>query len=374
MKTINRIIVPVLLAITVFACSEEDPKAPLIIPTTYDASTFAANTTTQNAVLTALANQVTEAKKGRTPGTVVTLTALQNLYTAGSPSLKTVSTTYYVGKMEGTGGYMDELAKASGGTYAPGTPTGQGGTYGPYLFDENGLEFEQLIEKGQFGAVLYKHATDLMAGTITAATPDQIIAIFGTTPAFPNTTNAANAPVPDKFMATYGARRDNNDGTGLYFQFKNACIKLQAAIKAGDDYKPEQKEALDAIALTWDKINAATIINYAQQATATLSQTTVTDAQKAGALHALGEGIGFAHGWKTIPQAYRKITDAQIDEILTLFNAPAAGTPTVYKFATDAVNELPKLQQIISKQKALYEFTDQEIEGFKNNWVTVQNR
>jgi hypothetical protein len=360
--------------ITLFlaSCNENEPKAPLIIPTEYDGSTFSANTTTQNAVLAALTAQVNEAKKGRTPGTTVTLTSLQNLYTAGSPSLKTVSTTYFAEKMEGTGAYLDELAKASGGTYTPGTPTGQGGTYGPYLFDENGLEFEQLIDKGQFGAVLYKHATDLLSVTVTQATVDQVIAIFGTNPTFPNTTNAAKVPQPDKFMAIYGARRDKNDGNGLYSQLKTAFIKLQVALKAGDAYKAEQQEAIDAIRLTWEKINGATMINYCQQATATLSGTSVTDTQKAGALHALGEGIGFAHGFKSITA--KKITDTQLDEILVLLNAPATGTPTVYKFVTDAVTELPKLQQVITKLKGIYGFTDQEIEDFKNNWVSVQGR
>ena len=367
-------ILATLFALVLASCSEDEPKAPLVVPDTYDGAAFTTNTITQTAVLTALTNITNEAKKGRTPGTVVQLSALQSLYTTGSPSLKTVSTTYFAGKMEGTGGFMDELAKASGGTYTPGTPTGQGGTYGPYLFDENGLEYEQLVEKGQFGAVLYKHATDLLAGTLTAATVDQLVAIFGANPTFPNTNNAAKTPTPDKFMANYAARRDKADGNGLYTQMKNAFIKLQAAIKAGDAYKPEQQEAIDALILTWEKINAGTVINYCQAATATLSGTNPTDAQKSGALHSYGEGVGFTHGWKTIPQQYKKITDTQIDEILVLLNAPAAGTPTSYKFVTDPVTELPKLQQVITKLKAIYGFTDAEIEDFKSNWVTVQGR
>jgi hypothetical protein len=357
------------------ACNDDDdPKAPLVIPAEYDGASFVANTATETTVLNSLAAITTEAKKGRTNGTVVTLESLQGLYTAGSPTLKSVSTTYFAGKMEGAGGYMDELAKASGGTYAPGTPTGQGGTYGGYLFDENGLEFEQLLEKGQFGAVLYKHATDLLAGTITTATVDQLVAIFGANPTFPNTNNAAKTATPDKFMANYGARRDKNDGNGLYTQMKNSFIKLQAAVKAGDEYKQEQKEAIDALTLTWEKINAGTVINYCHAAIATLSATNPTDTEKAGALHAYGEGVGFTYGWKTIPPAYKKITDAEIDEVLVLLNAPAGGTPTSYKFVTDALTELPKLQQVITKLKAIYSFTDAEIEDFKNNWVAVQGR
>ncbi len=367
-------VLAILSTLLLASCNEDEPKAPLVIPTEYDGTAFADNTITQNSILAALAAQVNEAKKGRTPGTGVTVSSLQNLYAAGTPSLKTISTTYFVEKMEGTNGYMDELAKASAGTYTPGTPTGQGGTYGGYLFDENGLEFEQLIDKGQYGAVLYKHATALLAGEITAATVDQLVAIVGANPSFPNTGNAATTATPDKYMANYGARRDKADGKGLYTQLKNAFLKLQAAVKAGDLYKQEQQEAIDTILLTWEKINAGTIINYCHVATATLSSTNPTDAQKASALHAIGESIGFTHGWQTIPQQYKKITDTQIDEVLVLFNAPATGTPTCYTFVTDAVTELPKLQQVIAKLKALYGFTDAEIEDFKSNWVSVQGR
>jgi hypothetical protein len=372
----RKIYLVVSIAIVSFftSCEEDEPRAPLEIPAEYNGSTFTANTSAQNVLLANLTNLVNEAKKGRTPGSVVTLSSLQTLYTTGIPNLKSTSTTYFAGKMEGANGYMDELAKASGSTYTPGIPNGQGGVYEAYLFDENGVEFEQLIEKGQFGAVLYKHATDLLSATITVETVDQLVAVFGASPAFPNSGTASSSATPDKFLANYAARRDKNDGNGFYTQMEAAFIKLQAALKAGDDYKQEQQEAIDVIKLTWEKVNAATVINYCHAATSTLSATSVSNAQKSSALHALAEGIGFAHGWKTIPASFKKITDAEIDEVLVLLNAPASGTPAVYRFVTDAVTELPKLQQVIAKLKNIYGFTDQEIEDFKTNWVSVQGR
>jgi hypothetical protein len=105
-----------------------------------------------------------------------------------------------------------------------------------------------------------------------------------------------------------------------------------------------------------------------------LSSTNPTEAQIGGALHAIGEGIGFIHGYRTIPQNYRTITDAQIDEILSLFNAPAQGKASVYKFATDPSNELPKLQQAMNKLQSIYGFSNQEMEDFKSNWVNIQQR
>ena len=380
MKTIRNITLLLALTLLAFSCKEKETvKAQLQIPAAYDGAGFSTNAATQLAVRQQLAAITDEAKKGRVNGVKLTKTTLDNLFTIGSPSLKSVNTTYFAGKLEGSGGWLDELAKASGGTYTPSaTVAGNGGTFGTgsgsYLFDENGLEMEQIIEKGQFGSVLYKHATDLVSAPLTPATADQLVAVFGANPKFPSSSDAVKHPDPDRQMAVYAARRDKNDGTGFYTQMKNNFTKLQAALKAGNDYQAEQKEAVEAIKLTWEKVNAATIINYCHAVIATMSKTAPTDNEKAAALHAYGESVGFTHGWRTIPQAHKKITDAQIDETLVLLNAPANGTPTSYRFITDPVTELPKLQQVITKLKAIYGFTDQEITDFKTNWVSEQKR
>jgi hypothetical protein len=363
------------LSLLVFfsACGEKE-KAPLAIPATYDGASFAANTATQDAVRSQLEALVNEAKKGRTNGVVVDYTQLSQLYNAGSPSIKSITTSYYADRLDGAGNWLDQLAQASGGAYTPGTPVGQGGTFGAYLFEENGLEMEQLLEKGLFGAALYNHAIALMQGNLTPATADQLVRIFGAHPDFPNTPTAANAANPDKFMANYAARRDKNDGKGLYSQMEASFIRLQAALKAGSEYNDERDQALAAIRLTWEKVNAGTIINYCHSVISTMSATNPTDANKASALHAYGECVGFIHGWRTIPQDFKQISDAEIDEMLTLLNAPYNATPTSYKFITDPLNELPKLTQVITKLKAEYGFSDQEIEDFRKNWVTEQGR
>ncbi len=360
------------------ACNENDERPNLAIPANYEVTNYTSNATIQIALVNQLIALTDEAKRGRA-GTSVTKTALDNLFTASNPSLEAEATTYYKGKLQGTNGWFDELAKASEGTYTPGTPTGEGGVYGSessaYLFDENGLEYEQLIEKGQFGATHYNHAISLISESMTEATADQLLAIFGATPSFPNSGSGNIAVnIRDKAMANYAARRDKNDGNGFYSQIKAQFIKLQAALKAGTEYNQERDEAIAEIKLLWEKVNFATVINYCHTVTSTLSETNLTDNQKAAALHAYGECVGFTHGWRTISQDHKKITDTEIDEILTLFNAPQNATPTSYKFVTDAVNELPKLTQVINKLKAIYGFSTQEVEDFKNNWVSVQNR
>lgn len=361
------------LALLFTACTEKE-KTPLTIPTTYDAAAFVANTATEEAIGAQLTALVTEVKKGRTTGAILYYNTLSNLYNVGNPSLKSITTPYYAARLDGSGNWLEAVAQASGTGYTPGVTAGQGGTYGGYLFDENGLEMEQMIEKGLFGAALYHRAVLLMQGALTPATADQLVRIFGAHPDFPNTPTAGKANNPDKFMAGYAARRDNNAGNGLYFQMKQAFIKLQAALKAGDDYRAERDEALVAIRENWEKVNAATVINYCHSVIATLSATNPSDSDKARALHAYGECVGFAHGWRGIPSGYKTITDAEIDEVLALLNAPYNGVPVSYKFATEPLTELPKLLQVIVKLKGIYGFTDQEIEDFKKNWVTEQGR
>jgi hypothetical protein len=378
MKITTILIATVLSTALVVSCKKKNSERPdLVVPTTYDGSKFAANTATQEALITQLTALTNEAKNGRNEANTVTQANLQNLFIAGSPSLSAEVTSYFKTRLEGTGGWFDELAKASGTTWTPQAPAAgsNGGVYGGYLFDENGVEIEQLIEKGQFNATLYNHAVKLMSGTITIATADQLVAVFGAKPAFANSgSNNVAAENRDRAMANYGARRDKNDGKGMYAQIKVAFITLQAAIKAGAEYNVERDKALEDIQLLWEKINAATVINYCHSPIDKLSQTNPSDADIAASLHAIGEGIGFIQGFKTINQQYRRITDAQIDEILTLFNAPDNGTATVYKFATESLTELPKLQQAITKLQTIYGFTNQEIEDFKSNWVSVQGR
>lgn len=370
MKKLNYLsFVSFLAIVSLVACKKE--ISALIIPTTYESANFVTNAATEISVLSNLAAITNEAKKGRKVSAKVSADSLRFWFGKGNPTLKSLNTVYFGGKLDSE--WFAEIAKSSAATYTPSaTITGEGGTFGGYLFDENGLEMEQLIEKGQFGSVLYNHANTLLAGTITAETVDKVIAIFGANPTFPNTPTATKTTKPDKFMANYAARRDKNDGKGYYTQIKTAFLKLQAAVKGGNDYNKERDEAVAEIRLTWEKINAATIINYCHAVVTIMSKTTTTDAEKGSALHAYGECVGFVSGWRTVPG--KRISDAQIDEVLVLLNAPATGKPTSYKFITAPVTELPKLTQIITKLKVIYGFTDAEVEDFRSNWVAVQGR
>ncbi len=367
-------LIPLCLAagLVFVSCDDDDSPDPLVIPDEYDGSDFAANSTAEAAVRTQLNTFVNKAKEGRTPGVVVAAADLDQLFTSGSPSLEDVTTSYYAGRVTT---WIDELAKASGNTYSAGPPSGEGGTIGGYLLDENGLELEQMLDKGLYGAAMYNHAISLIeSGNLTPATVDRLVQIFGAHPDFPNTNNGNTVANPDQFLANYTARRDKNDGQGLYTQMKTAFITLQAALKAGDSFAAERDQALQDLLETWEKANAATVINYCHQTLDKLSETNLTDDQIGSGLHSYAEAVGFLHGWRTIPTAYKLITDAEIDQLLVKLNAPYDATPTSYKLITDPATELAKVQEVIDDLQALYAFSDQEIEDFKQNWVSVQGR
>ncbi len=361
------------LSAFLFSCDEETTEVTfptLEVPTTYQSENYGVNASTELAVRSNLSDLVTKMQVGRT-GATVSEAELLAAFNAGNPSLKAITTSYYAEKIPN---WFEELAKASGGTFNPTTaPTGNGGVYGGYLFDENGLEMEQVIEKGLFGAALYNHAlTIIKSDNISAADIDRLVAIYGAHPSFPNSGSAETNK--DVFSANYAARRDKNDGNGLYTSIQKNLITAKAAIEKGQNYNQERDKALSDFRYNWEKSNMATVINYLQGTISRLSKTNATDADKASALHAYGEAVGFMHGWKGLSQNDKAISDSEIDQILVLMNAPANGTATSYKFVTDPFNELPKLQSAIDKLQQIYKFTEQEIIDFEYNWVNEQGR
>jgi hypothetical protein len=354
------------------ACSSDDDA--LVIPSEYDGSNFTNNASTELQVLTRLKALRDEAYKGRNSDNIVSAEALNTLYTSGNPSLQSLNTTFYNARIEGDNGFLNQLALASAKSWTLGDTDSEGGTYGGYLFDENGVELEQLIEKGMFAAALYNHAMNVLADDLNGATTDKLVAIFGAHPDFANSTNADKHSNPDRYAASYAARRDKNDGTGFYTEIKRNLIKLQAAIKAGDDFQREREDAMREFRQNWEKSNAATVVNYLNDVISKLSKTNPEAGDIGPALHSLSESIGFILGWKTIRAEHKIITESQIDQVLGYFNYPVDGTPTPYLFGTDRENQLTKLQQALTTIQNVYGFSNQQMEDFKSNWVSIQNR
>jgi len=378
------------------SCKKDDkvtvpPPPELQIPTFYDSTGYAANVVTESQVRAQLAALTRQMQVGRHMDSAVTLAALQTLY--NGTTLRAVTGASYQAKVDTA---LRELARASGKgvRYAwENAPNGDGGviptTVGGrtgYLYDEHVLEMEQVVEKGLFAAAMYNHAVSLIsAGNITEATIDRLVEIYGAKPGFGN--NERNSdPNRDRFSAQYAARRsDTANANSLYAQIKRNLITAKAAVKAGSAFNQLRDQALADFKLNWEKALAATVINYCHSTLDGLRAPNRDDGIVTGAMHAYGEAVGFLSGWKAVPPSQRRITDAQIDELLDLLRAPYNQTANAQSYlflsTNSATAQLYRLDGrndpntgVIERLAQIYGFSNQEVEDFRRNWVNVQNR
>lgn len=378
------------------SCKKDDkvtvpPPPELQIPTFYDSTGYAANVVTESQVRAQLAALTRQMQVGRHMDSAVTLAALQTLY--NRTTLRAVTGATYQAKVDTA---LRELARASGKgvRYAwENAPNGDGGviptTVGGrtgYLYDEHVLEMEQVVEKGLFAAAMYNHAVSLIsAGNITEATIDRLVEIYGAKPGFGN--NERNSdPNRDRFSAQYAARRsDTANANSLYAQIKRNLITAKAAVKAGSAFNRQRDKALADFKLNWEKALAATVINYCHSTLDGLRAPNRDDGIVTGAMHAYSEAVGFLSGWKAVPPSQRRITDAQIDELLDLLRAPYNQTANAQSYlflsTNSATAQLYRLDGrndpntgVIERLAQIYGFSNQEVEDFRRNWVNVQNR
>jgi hypothetical protein len=378
------------------SCKKDDkvtvpPPPELQIPTFYDSTGYAANVVTESQVRAQLAALTRQMQVGRHMDSAVTLAALQTLY--NGTTLRAVTGASYQAKVDTA---LRELARASGKgvRYAwENAPNGDGGviptTVGGrtgYLYDEHVLEMEQVVEKGLFAAAMYNHAVSLIsAGNITEATIDRLVEIYGAKPGFGN--NERNSdPNRDRFSAQYAARRsDTANANSLYAQIKRNLITAKAAVKAGSAFNQLRDQALADFKLNWEKALAATVINYCHSTLDGLRAPNRDDGIVTGAMHAYSEAVGFLSGWKAVPPSQRRITDAQIDELLDLLRAPYNQTANAQSYlflsTNSATAQLYRLDGrndpntgVIERLAQIYGFSNQEVEDFRRNWVNVQNR
>lgn len=342
-------------AFVLVACNNDDEAIPnLEVPSTYTSANFDANVTAERAVRTEIGNLTADLNSAESNAPNAGLTAITY-----PSNLKAVTLPSYASKIEA---WLPELVKAANSSTAfvnpglGGSPSGEGGLLGTRLLDENGLELEQMVEKGSFGAALYNHALTVINGDLNSATTDKLIEIFGTDMSF-NVSAVTNA-------ATYARRRSNlSEQTGFFFDIRDNLLVAKAAIEAGANYNAIRDQALADFKLNWEKSNFATVIFYCN-ATKELITNASNDTDRGNAMHAYAEGVAFTAGWKGISD--KQITDAQIDEILEKLLAKDGETPESHKFLNDA-QLLSNLDEIITLIKGIYGFTDAEVASFYVN-------
>ncbi len=374
MKSIQKIQFAIfcLVLIALASCKKkEDEKPTLTLPGTYNYAGFEANTTDNRRVAKDLVNMTNYIKKGRVNTFSLEVDTLNKYFTNSGtePSLSGLCTPYYRNLIQT---YFQEIVAASGNTWAPNATNETGGVFGTgssaYLFDENGVEMEQLIEKGLFGAVNFKNVVDgfLNHGlhnsdkTQAEAAIDKAFVHFGAATNFPNG-KPVTGETNDIFHAQYAARRNN---LGYYDLLKTNFLTARSAVSGGSSFASSKDEAAMKIKDAWEKTIAATAINYIHATSDRFSKTNPDDNELAAGLHAWGECIGFLHGLKTVTN--KKMTDAQIDVMLEKLNFPVNETPNPVGLIGNP-SEIQEMRSTFSTFKAIYGFSDADIEAMKIN-------
>ncbi|MEM6397696.1 MAG: hypothetical protein AAF741_15210 [Bacteroidota bacterium] len=349
---------------TTSACDDDDGDPMLDVPTTYTSDNFEANVTAERAVITELSAMTTAANLAETnaqSGTTIPAIPYPS-------TLRSVTEGEYADLVEDWLVELVAAANSPDGFQTPDAsgpvPGQEGGKLGSRLLDENGLELEQMVQKGSFGAALYNHAVDVIEnGDLTdPGTIDKLVEIHGTEVDFAvDETTAA---------ATYSRRRsDLTAQTGFFFDIRDALLTARAAIEGGREFDEERDQALNDYLEAWEKSNYATVIFYANRTIDLIQEANNQMGEErentlGDAMHAYAEGVGFTHGFRRID---RKImTDAQIDTVLGLLQAPAGQTPESYRFLIDP-DLLTDLQTIVTTIQGVYGFTEAEVQGFYVN-------
>lgn len=357
------------------SCKKDEKKKELQLPTDYSSVDYQSNTASESGIRRQFLFLTTYMKRAESVSYKLNNDSLLYYYSQfGSPTLSTITASYYDNLIRNS--WFPVLVNSSGNNYDPawGDTATRGGVFGNRLLNKRAKETLQEIDKGLYAAALYNHILKIAEQPLTVASVDRMIAIYGAHQSFPNTNTSSKTSNPDEFIALYAARRDKNDGTGIYTQIKKAFIKLKAAVEAGSDYNAERYAALADIKSGIEKAIMATVANYCYSATTKLSSTNPPATTISGGLHDLGECVGFIHGFKAVPATNRIVSDSQIDEMLALLNSPAGADSEMYKFVTDGANQLSKISQLLGKIKSIYGFSTAEMEDFRQNWISVQGR
>jgi hypothetical protein len=335
-------------------CCCEFPVTPvgLTVPSTYafvdgtGASTVSFDGQRQR--LEMLSEMVVYMKTANTAGTAIDETTLKDMYannaytwidapalgmTGSSKQLKNKTAyaaadgsadagvqTYFEGLMTSmatlsatTSSGVEAGASGVGGVYP------NDGVKGPYLMSGDGLEYQQIIEKGLMGAVFMSQITVNYLGTLND--DDNSTVLSGKTytemehhwdEAYGYFTDAIDYPTngTNRFWGKYANGRESilGSATNLSLAFRTG----RAAISAGD--MTARNAQIDIIRAELEKACGGTAIHYLNGAIGNIANTTARN-------HQLSEAMAFIYslkyGYNSINSV--TITNAEVDAALALF-------------------------------------------------------
>lgn len=314
--------------LVISSCTKEG-NAPdhINVPSTYtfENVNYSGQTTRINMLLEMAAYM----KTANTSGVSISATTLKNMFSnSSSPftnpdlnaSTKQLKNKCYLLDQSFFEMYMDSIALAStstvpGSNGVAGVVTSTTDASKKYLFSANGVEYMQIIEKGISGGVFYYQATDYYLsdaqiglgvdnttvipgeGTAMQHHWDEAFGYFAAPVDFPTNTTGLN------YWSKYSNTVDPQIRCSktIMGDFKTG----RAAINENNHFI-KQKCATE-IKSIWDKIVAATIIHYFNEALANFSDNAIRN-------HTLSEAYAFALCLKYNPD--KKITSSQISTVI----------------------------------------------------------
>lgn len=338
------------------------------VPPTYESPNFAVNAKQELDLKARFGELEDKMKSAEGTGTaVVTAAELQAIFTAGTPSLRSIATAAAQAKVDEYISQFGAVAVAGGTVWTPADAEADGGAPngGKYenanIFSATGVDLREGIAKTLLGGALYNHALALATGAVTEATVDRLLALFGATTKLANRTDADAGPdEKDELVAEYASRRDDETSQtaiGPYRKIKGALLVAKAAAAGGDKCRADLDAALKVYFLEWEKASYQTVIFYLNAAA---TNATASPAKGPQALHGFGEAAGFIQSFKGIPQDRRTITDAQIEGLMQ-----RVGSATPYKLITDTSSRVVAFNSAFQDIGAIYGMTQTEIENAK---------
>jgi hypothetical protein len=299
-------------------------------------------------------------------GVTVTRAQLADLFDAGTPSLASLTAPGFTPVVNDT---FTAFLASQGKLWTPMDPPMSGGLYGSgtsqWIFSERGVDLRQVIDKGLYGALFYAEAVKRLPTATTPEAIDQLLALYGATPNFPQ--NDTTAPGRDELMAKYAKRRTPQGMTGQYTTLRDAFVRARLAAGTAS-CNAERTAALETIKTEWEKVLAATVIFYVNSAATKLQDPAADVTKKASAMHDLGEGASFFLGLKAVPQASRRITDAQIDQVLTAMKIPSLSGATAFQLLTMVPPDVDAILVANMQLQTIYGFTADEMVRFRTNY------